>query len=305
MFREVIPFPQALDLELTLPGSKSITNRAFLCAALAKGKSVIRGALLSDDTNIMLNALRKLEIGNLATEGSCTGLRSNNLRKGVQSHSVVELRDDTVVIEGCGGQFTDKKLTLDLHNAGTAVRFLTAVMTIRKGETVITGNQRMQERPIGDLVEGLRQLGANIEYLGEEGYPPFKIQDSKFPPRRAGKIQDSRYVVKMKGDTSSQYFSALLMLAPLLDRLLQLEVIGDLVSKPYIDTTIAVMKAFGVKVQNDHYKSFLVKPQAYKACEFTVEGDASAASYFTSIHYLHEGKLKFTNLNTNFDQKMS
>ena len=177
--REIIPLKQGLDFHLTLPGSKSITNRAFLCAALAKGKSRLYGALESDDTAVMLKALRKLEV------------RSSKLEDGIE-------------IEGCGGQFKKGNFKFDLHNAGTATRFLTAVMVAREGETVITGDKRMQERPIGDLVEGLRQIGATVEYLGVDGYPPLKITNYKLL------ITNSKeYVVKIRGDKSSQYFSAL------------------------------------------------------------------------------------------------
>ena len=248
--REVIPLKQKLDLTLTLPGSKSVTNRAFLCAALASGKSRIYGALNSDDAEVMLKALKQFGIGVRETK-------------------------NYIEITGTGGKFKKGKITVDLHNAGTATRFLTAISVLRAGETVITGDKRMQERPISDLVEGLRQLGVKIEYMKAEGYPPLKI--SKF------KIQNSKsYSVSIKGNKSSQYFSALLMLGPLLSKPLRIEVVGELVSKPYIDTTIAVMKSFGVKVKNNQYKSFEVKPQKYKKADYHVEGDASAATYFSA-----------------------
>lgn len=281
--REIIPLKQGLDFRLELPGSKSITNRAFLCAALAKGKSRLYGALDSDDTVVMMKALRKLEI------------RKSKIEGGVE-------------IEGCGGKFKKGNFKFDLHNAGTATRFLTAIMVARsstdsdsddeEGETVITGDKRMQERPIADLIDGLRQLGASIEYLGDDGYPPLKIRKSKIDNRNL-----DEYVIKMKGDKSSQYFSALLMLGPLLDQPLKIEVEGELVSKPYIDITIAVMKAFGVKVKNNSYQSFQVKPQQYKATDYIIEGDASAASYWTSMAYLHNGNVSFSNLNAGFLNK--
>jgi 3-phosphoshikimate 1-carboxyvinyltransferase len=264
--REVIPLKQRPNFQITLPGSKSITNRMFLCAALAKGKSRIYGALKSDDADVMLGALKKV---------------------GVK----VKRAKDCVEIIGTGGKFTKGKRTFDLHNAGTATRFLTAIMALREGETIITGDKRMKERPIKDLVEGLKQIGANIEYLGKRGCPPLKIQDSRF------KIQDLKeYLVKIKGDKSSQYFSALLMLGPMLDKPLRIEVVGDLVSKPYIDITLNVLKQFGIKVQNNDYQSFVIKPQVYKSGSYIVEGDASAASYWTSIAHLHGGEVRFTNL---------
>lgn len=263
--REIIPLKQSLDLSLTLPGSKSITNRAFLCAALAKGTSTLTGALESDDTAVMLSALERLGVKHYESGGG-------------------------MVIEGCGGEFKKGDFTFDLHNAGTATRFLTAVMAVREGYTTITGDKRMQERPIGDLVDGLRQIGVEVEYLKKNGYPPFRIQDSRF------NIKESFFLARMKGDKSSQYFSALLMMGSLLPKPLKIEVVGELVSKPYIDTTIAVMKAFGVKVKNNHYRSFEIKPQTYKACDYWIEGDASAASYWISMAYLHRGKVGFSNL---------
>ncbi len=277
--REVIPLKQHPDFILALPGSKSITNRAFLCAALAKGKSRLYGTLESGDTYVMTRALKKL---------------------GVQFKRI----KDTVEITGCGQKFEKKgKVTLDLHNAGTATRFLTAIMAVREGETVITGDKRMQERPMADLIDGLEQLGVSIEYLNRKGCPPIKIGNSKLKTLNSKQAQNLKskvqnYVVKMKGDKSSQYFSALLMLGPLLDKPLRIEVVGDLVSKPYIDITIAVMKVFGVKVKNNKYQSFIIKPQKYKAADYHIEGDASAASYWISMAYLHDGKVSFSNLQT-------
>lgn len=281
--REVIPLKQGLDFKLTLPGSKSITNRAFLCAAFAEGKSVLRGCLESDDTAVMLEALRKLQIPISV---------SSEL-------NVEDKSQNEFIIEGCGGQFKSGDFTFDLHNAGTATRFLTAAMCVREGATIITGDPRMKERPIKDLVDGLSQLGIEIGYLENEGYPPIKIQGFRIPAKGTGR-QDSgfsEYLIRMSGSKSSQYFSAILMMAPLLDKPLRLEVDGDLVSKPYIDITLEVMKAFGVEVKNNNYQSFLVRPQKYQAADYEIEGDASAASYWQSMNFLHGGYLEFENLN--------
>jgi len=264
-YREVIPLKQRPYFQINLPGSKSITNRMFLCASLAKGKSRIYGALKSDDADVMLKALKRV---------------------GIKVHET----KDYIEIFGTGGKFTKGKRTFDLHNAGTATRFLTAIMTLREGETIITGDKRMQERPIADLIDGLEQLGVNVVYLNRRGCPPIKIGNSKL------ETQNSNYVIKMKGDKSSQYFSALLMLGPLLLKPLKIEVVGDLVSKPYIDITLSVLKQFGIKINNKEYKEFYIKPQKYKSGTYMVEGDASAASYWTSIAHLHGGEVKFTNL---------
>ena len=276
--REVIPLKQKPNWEVSLPGSKSITNRVFMCAALAKGKSRIYGALKSDDAEVMLKALRQVGI---------------------------KIKEKKEYIEITGGTFNCKKATLDLHNAGTATRFLTATMTLRKAETIVTGCERMKERPIGDLVDGLSQLGVEIEYLKKEGFPPIAISPLSFLRRRESSLDPrvkpeddnkKEYFIKMKGNKSSQYFTALLMLAPCLDKPVRIEVIGDLVSKPYINITLSVLKQFGIKVKNNNYQSFLIKPQTYKAGDYLVEGDASGASYWASIAGLHDGKVKFTNL---------
>jgi len=240
--REIIPLKQSPHWTVKLPGSKSITNRAFICAAMAKGKSRIYGALESEDTNAMLNALRNFQ---------CP---IANVQK-------------AIVIEGNGGKFKSGSITVDAGASGTTTRFLTALALLRKGKTTIKGTKRMKERPIKDLTDALSHI-------------------------KAGKTQ-----IKMKGDKSSQFLSAILMIAPMLPDGLKIEIVGELVSKPYIDTTLAVMKAFGVQVGHQDHKVFQIKPQAYKARKFTVEGDASAASYWSAINFLHKGYLEFENLN--------
>ncbi len=262
--KEIIPFKQKIDLSLMLPGSKSITNRAFLCAALAKGKSRIYDALDSDDSQVMLKALNQFGV-------------------------LIQKKENYIEIDS-SSFFKKGDLTIDLHNAGTATRFLTAISILQEGKTVITGNQRMQERPIDDLVDGLRQLGSQIRYLKSKSCPPLEVD---YFEELDGK---GEYEISIHGNKSSQYFSALLMLAPMLKKPLNIHVIGDLVSKPYIDTTIAVMRSFSVEVENHHYQLFKVNPASYKACEYFVEGDASSASYFTALQFLHGGNLDFKNL---------
>jgi 3-phosphoshikimate 1-carboxyvinyltransferase len=262
--REIIPLKQRPNWVIKLPGSKSITNRALLCAVFAKGRSRLYGALKFDDSNVMISALRKLGV------------------------KIKEYKD-FIEIFGTGGKFKSGKITLDLCGSGTATRFLTAAMVLRNGETIITGDKRMQERPIADLVDGLRQLGVSIEYLEKEGCPPIRTQNTGLRTQRM-------YTVRIRGDMSSQFVSALLMIAPMLPGSLKIEVIGNLVSRPYIDVTMSVMKQFGIKVRNDKYRTFYIKPQRYKSVKYTVEGDASAASYWTSIAYLHNGKVRFENL---------
>ena len=249
-YREVIPLKQKPNWQVGLPGSKSITNRVFLCAALAKGKSRIYGALKSDDTT----ALLKLETCLLAG-------KVRNFHRGGQAKF-----EKYITIQGSGGKFKSGNVTVDAGASGTTTRFLTALSVLRKGKTTIKGTKRMMKRPLDDLNNTLVQL------------------------------KSGKNVLSIRGDKSSQFLSALLMISPALAEPIRIEVVGKLVSKPYIDTTIAVMKSFGVNVKNDNYKSFIIKPQQYKAGDYYVEGDASAASYWTSIAYLHGGKVKFTNL---------
>ena len=234
---------------IKLPGSKSISNRTLLLAALAEGTTDIRDLLASDDTARMLEALEAL------------GVKLENIG------------ENAVRVTGNGGRLAVKKADLFLGNAGTAFRPLTAALALLEGEFKLSGIPRMHERPIGDLVDALRQAGANIEYLGNEGYPPLKI----FP----ADIQSSQ-AIKIRGDVSSQFLTALLMALPLSGKAFTIEVVGELISKPYIEITLNLMARFGVKVQRDGWERFRIPANtSYKSPqEIYVEGDASSASYF-------------------------
>lgn len=255
--------------EINLPGSKSLSNRALLLAALAKGTTRVTNLLDSDDIRHMLNALKAL---------------------GVQ----YELSADKTicVVEGIGGAFQAQNgLSLFLGNAGTAMRPLAAALCL-KGESnaqiILTGEPRMKERPIQHLVDALRQVGANLQYLENEGYPPLAITNSGL---NGGKVQ-------IDGSISSQFLTALLMSAPLAENDMEIEIIGDLVSKPYIDITLAMMSDFGVSIENRDYKTFLVKGnQRYIAPKgnYLVEGDASSASYFLAAGAI-KGNVKVTGI---------
>lgn len=255
--------------EINLPGSKSLSNRALLLAALAKGTTRVTNLLDSDDIRHMLNALKAL---------------------GVQ----YELSADKTicVVEGIGGAFQAQNgLSLFLGNAGTAMRPLAAALCL-KGESnaqiILTGEPRMKERPIQHLVDALRQVGANVQYLENEGYPPLAITNSGL---NGGKVQ-------INGSISSQFLTALLMSAPLAENDMEIEIIGDLVSKPYIDITLAMMSDFGVSIENRDYKTFLVKgSQRYIAPKgnYLVEGDASSASYFLAAGAI-KGNVKVTGI---------
>ncbi len=226
-----------------LPGSKSISNRALLLAALAEGETELHGLLDADDTKVMREALARLGV-------AFTGTR----------------------IVGVGGAFPVRKAELFLGNAGTAFRPLTAALAFCGGEYRLSGVPRMHERPIGDLVNALRGIGARIDYAGTEGYPPLLV--------RAAKI-DIEKAVKVRGDVSSQFLSALLMALPLSGKNSIIEVQGELISKPYVEITLNVMRRFGVAVERDGWKTFRVPGKRYVAPgKFYVEGDASSASYF-------------------------
>lgn len=247
--------------EVFLPGSKSLSNRALLIAALANGTTKITNLLVSDDINHMLNALKSL---------------------GIQ-YSLSECGTECTVI-GNNGFFSNKEpLELYLGNAGTAMRPLCAALAASEGEYILTGEERMKERPIGHLVDALAQLNANIEYLENKDYPPVKINGNAL----TGKT------VTIDGSISSQFLTAILMITPLLKTDTKIEIQGDLVSKPYIDITLDIMSRFGVKVENNDYKSFTVTgQQSYQALEkYMVEGDASSASYFLAAGAIKGGEV--------------
>jgi len=252
--------------EINLPGSKSLSNRALLIAALAEGTTKITNLLESDDTRHMLNALKQLGV----------------------SYTLSEDKTECIVI-GNGGPFKcDEPLELFLGNAGTAMRPLCAALTLGNGEFVLTGEPRMKERPIGHLVDALRSAGADIVYLENEGYPPLKITANGL---KGGEVE-------IDGTISSQFLTALLMAAPMTQEDMHIHIIGELVSKPYIDITLDIMKRFGVEVENRNYEIFIVKAgQTYKALEtFMVEGDASSASYFLAAAAIKGGRVKVTGI---------
>ncbi len=257
--------------EIQLPGSKSISNRVLLLSALAQGTTTLQGLLDADDTRVMRDALSKL---------------------GVLLRSYSKNEEDLIEITGQDGRFSELTADLFMGNAGTAIRPLTAALAILGGEYHLHGVPRMHERPIADLVEGLRDIGANIDYLGTKGYPPIQIH--------VGHIKSDQ-TVQVRGDVSSQYLTALLMALPLLrsPKPIRIEVIGELISKPYIEITTNLMDKFGVQVHNDAWQVFTIPAHAqfehgpYIAPgEFKVEGDASSASYFLALGALGQGPVK-------------
>ncbi|EEN7786911.1 3-phosphoshikimate 1-carboxyvinyltransferase [Salmonella enterica subsp. enterica serovar Give] len=254
-----------VDGAINLPGSKSVSNRALLLAALACGKTVLTNLLDSDDVRHMLNALSALGIN--------------------YTLSADRTRCD---ITGNGGALrAPGALELFLGNAGTAMRPLAAALCLGQNETVLTGEPRMKERPIGHLVDSLRQGGANIDYLEQENYPPLRLRGGF----TGGEIE-------VDGSVSSQFLTALLMTAPLAPEDTTIRVKGELVSKPYIDITLNLMKTFGVEIANHHYQQFVVKggQQYHSPGRYLVEGDASSASYFLAAGAIKGGTVKVTGI---------
>ncbi|EMF0806872.1 TPA: 3-phosphoshikimate 1-carboxyvinyltransferase [Klebsiella aerogenes] len=254
-----------VDGTVNLPGSKSVSNRALLLAALAHGTTVLTNLLDSDDVRHMLNALNAL------------GVR----------YTLSADRTRCEVI-GNGGQLQGSSaLELFLGNAGTAMRPLAAALCLGHNDIVLTGEPRMKERPIGHLVDALRQGGAQIEYLEQENYPPLRLR---------GGFNGGQ--VEVDGSVSSQFLTALLMTAPLAPQDTTIAIKGDLVSKPYIDITLHLMKTFGVDVENHHYQRFVVRGnQQYQSPgDYLVEGDASSASYFLAAGAIKGGTVKVTGI---------
>ncbi|MFM0041484.1 3-phosphoshikimate 1-carboxyvinyltransferase [Paraburkholderia sediminicola] len=261
-FLDLGPFSRASGT-VRLPGSKSISNRVLLLAALAEGETTITNLLDSDDTRVMLDALEKLGV-RLKREG------------------------DTCVVTGTRGAFTARKADLFLGNAGTAVRPLTAALAVNGGDYRIHGVPRMHERPIGDLVDGLRQIGAKIDYEENDGYPPLRIRPAQI-------LADAP--IRVRGDVSSQFLTSLLMTLPLLrteSGVTTVQVDGELISKPYIEITIKLMERFGIKVERHEWHRFIVPAgQRYQSPgAIMVEGDASSASYFLAAGALGGGPLR-------------
>ena len=237
-----------------LPGSKSISNRVLLLAALAKGETEIGGLLDADDTRVMRDALAMLGV-------SFSGQK----------------------ITGAGGAFPVRKADLFLGNAGTAFRPLTAALAFCNGEYQLSGVPRMHERPIRDLVDALRGIGAKIDYLRTDGFPPLAVHPSQLKTEN----------VKVRGDVSSQFLTALLMALPLSRKKSTIEVQGELISKPYVEITLNVMRRFGVEVQRSGWSEFRLSGDFYESPRsIFVEGDASSASYFLAAGAIGGGPVR-------------
>jgi 3-phosphoshikimate 1-carboxyvinyltransferase len=245
---------------VNLPGSKSISNRSLLLAALAQGVTELRDVLVSDDTERMRDALKTLGVG-------MEHIGGNDWR-----------------VAGTGGAFPVKEADLFLGNAGTVFRPLTAALALMGGHYRLSGVARMHERPIGDLVEALRRMGAEIRYLGNEGFPPLEIRPARIEPG----------AVRVRGDVSSQFLTGLLLALPLTGAAVTLEVDGELISKPYVDLTLRTLGRFGIRVEREGWKRFTI-PGAQRYTSpgtLYVEGDASSASYFLAAGAVGGGPVR-------------
>lgn len=258
-----------------LPGSKSISNRTLLLAALARGATEVENLLASDDVRHMLEALTALGV-QWQRHGPADG-----------TATAVGYR-----IEGTGGRFPVRHADLFLGNAGTAFRPLTAVLALCQGHYRLSGVPRMHQRPIADLVDALRQLGASVDYLGETGFPPLRIKPAHIEPDK---------IVSVLGDVSSQFLSALLMALPLTGTDAGIHVIGELISKPYVELTLNLLARFGIAVERRGWTAFTLRGgQRYQSPGVIhVEGDASSASYFLAAGAIGGGPVRVKGVGRN------
>ncbi len=263
---EIQPLEHPINATVTPPGSKSYTNRALPIAALANGSSLLTGALFSDDTHFMTQAL--LELG--------FAVASNETA-------------NTFKVQGLAGRVPRDRARVFIGNSGTTARFLTPLMALGHGTFELDGVPAMQKRPIQPLLDALNTLGARASSIHDTGCPPIRIEAKGL---RGG-------TVKMRGDLTSQVFSALLMSAPYFENGITLEVDGELVSKPYLEVTSQTMRAFGVDLEIQNFERFIVKPGEYTATNYAVEPDASAASYFFAAAAITGGRVVVPGLGSN------
>ena len=274
---EITPVTHPVRGTIRPPGSKSLTNRALIVAALAAGKSTLTGVLDSQDTRVMIDSLRRLGL------------------------SVTQDTERCVIdIVGCGGK-PSPSISIDsasgvadpidlwLENSGTSIRFLTALCTLGNGRFRLDGNARMRERPIGELISALRQLGADVRCESDTECPPAIVSASGLPGGET----------TVDGKISSQYLSALLMAAPCALNPVTIRIAGTLVSEPYVDMTLQVMRSFGASVQRDSDGAYRIPPQTYRGIHYDIEPDASAASYFFAVAAVTGGRVTVEGLSKN------
>ncbi len=255
------PLNGAIKAQIIVPGSKSFTNRALIIASLANGTSTLSGYSNSNDSLLLINILKQLGID-------------------------ISIENDLITIKGNGGKLKEFNGKINVEDAGTVMRFLTALCCIIPGEIILDGSSRMHQRPIKGLVDALKQLGADITYLGEDGYPPLKIRGGLL---HGGKVQ-------MDASKSSQFISALLMIAPTLNSDLEIVSEGEIASAPYIEMTISTMKQFGVNVEINAGKYSIKAGSGYTPPSYLVESDASSASYFFALAAITQSTIRVINI---------
>ena len=256
--REIVPVNRPVIGTIRPPGSKSLTNRALVVAALAEGTSRLTGVLDSRDTQVMIDSLRRLGIG--------------------VEHSPAEC---SVTVNGCSGKVPVVTADLWLENSGTSIRFLTAVCALGQGTFRLDGNTRMRERPIGDLLESLRQFGIAVTSELGTGCPPVVLTSEGL---RGG-------TTTVNADVSSQFLSAILLASPCAKAPVEIRLAGEMVSEPYVEMTWKVMSQFGVHVERDEPGRYLIRPQSYRGRNYDIEPDASAASYFFAVAAITGGEV--------------
>lgn len=262
--REIQPVSHPIVGSIRPPGSKSLTNRALVIAALANGTSLLSGVLDSQDTRVMIDSLKKLGL----TIDHCAA-------------------DQSVQVQGCDGHPPARQADLWLENSGTSIRFLTALCALGNGRYRLDGNARMRERPIGDLVSALRQFGTEVQCESSHDCPPIVLTGRGL----------SGGTISINADLSSQFVSAILMAAPHAKKVVEMRIAGEMVSEPYIEMTIQLMSQFGVYVERPQPDTFLIAPQSYRGSAYAVEPDASAASYFFALAAITGGRVTVEGLN--------
>jgi len=256
------PLEEKINQSITIPGSKSFSNRALVMAALTTGESRLYGLSESDDTIAMRQALKALGVD-------------------------IILENDCTVVRGTGGKFLPFSGEINVGAAGTTMRFLASICSLVPGEIILDGSERMRQRPVGELVNALRSLGAKIEYVEKENFPPLKINGGSL---KGGTTQ-------MNGEISSQYFTSLLLVGPILEKGLEIEIIGEQISKSYIDMTIQSLKERGAEVINNNYQKYSVNKNAnYNLGNFYIEGDASGATYFWAVAAITGSTIRVNNI---------
>ncbi len=264
--REIVPVSRPVSGTIRPPGSKSLTNRALVVAALAEGTSHLTGVLDSRDTQVMIDSLRRLGIAVEHSPADCS-----------------------IVVSGCSGRPPVAVADLWLENSGTSIRFLTALCALGRGTFRLDGNARMRERPIGDLLESLRQFGISVAAELGTDCPPVVLTSDGL---RGG-------TTTVNADVSSQFLSAILMAAPCAASPVEIRLAGEMVSEPYVEMTWKVMSQFGVNVDRDEPGRYLIRPQSYRGRSYDIEPDASAASYFFAAAAVTGGEITVEGLTAN------